>query len=171
MSAYPMTIRSVSMHQTTKSYHLLLIYTADGRSLFVRRWGKKGAFGEIKPELYSTHKDGEKAWDKLERAKREYKVEGLPRTETVKDATELRMKMGLPVWNKVGREAINHLDPTIDTSGMREVDPPRVGEDGKLTGEDKPRTVDLSAQIAAEKAAQEIESAKVLKQNPNFGRF
>jgi predicted DNA-binding WGR domain protein len=173
MSAYPMTIRTLSMHQATKSYHLTLVTTADGKSLFIRRWGKKGAFGEVKPEPYSTVKDGERAWDKLDRAKTGggYRPEGLPRNETANDAAELRSKLGLPVYNKIGKDAINHLDPSIDTSGMREAEPPRVGEDGKLTGEDKPRTVDLSAQIAAQKAADEAEAAKVLKRHPNFGRF
>lgn len=173
MSAYPMKISSISMHQETKSYHLLLITGASGKTVFVRRWGKKGVFGEIKPELYYSENDGLRAWNRLERAKTSggYRPEGGIKTISVGDKSGLRAAMGVSVWAKIGKAAINHLDPTIDTSAMREVDPPRIGEDGKLTGEDKPRAVDLTEALAAQKAAEQAEAARILSANPNFARF
>ena len=54
---------------------------------------------------------------------------------------------------------------------MREGDPPRLDEDGRLTGQDRPRAVDIAAQVEAEKARQAAESERTLKNNPNFGRF
>lgn len=174
MSAYPMQVRSVSMDHTggTKSYHLLLVTTADGRSLFVSRWGKTGAFGEMKPETFPTSAGGEKAWDKKERQKASggYRQHGAVRVEAVNDAGDLRRAIGIGVWGKVGAAALKHLDPSLDTSGMREADPVRVNEDGTFNANTS-RNADLSAQIAAEKEAQRIESENVLRANPLFGKF
>jgi predicted DNA-binding WGR domain protein len=168
-----MTIRSLTLHEITKSYYLTLVTTSTGRTVLIRRWGKKGAFGELKAETYERPIQGEKAWDKLEREKtgKGYRQEGPMRVEEVKSAAELKSKMGLPVFAKMGKEAVSWLDPDLDTSGMRDAEPPRIGEDGRLTGEDKPRKVDLSAELAAQKAADAKAAEETLRKNPNFGRF
>lgn len=175
MSAYPMKLRSVSFDHTggTKSYHLLIVETADGKSLFVSRWGKKGAFGELKAEMFPTVAAGEKAFDKKERQKTSsgYRQTGPSKSDVANNAAELRAAMGLPTWSKVGAGAISHLDPAIDTKGMRDAEPNRVGEDGRLTGQDAARKVDVSQALAAQKEADRIESERILAANPNYGRF
>lgn len=172
MSAYPMIVRSVSMDHRggTKSYHLMLAAAANGNAIFVSRWGKKGAIGEMKVETFTSLAAAEKAWDKKERAKASngYSQAGRLREEVAQNVAELRSKMGLPVWTKVGKN-VSHLDPTIDVSGMRETDDPGYDEDGRKL--DNSRKADLSAQIEAQKAAERAESEKILAAHPNFGRF
>ena len=175
MTSYPITFEAVHLkHQSgTKQYTIYLFKTDDGRSLHLNKYGKVGAFGQLQVLCYDTHAAGTKSFNSKERSRVSggYRQEGPLRGHIIDNAKELRDAFGLPVWSKIGKEAINHLDPTIDTSGMREGDPPRLDEEGRLTGQDKPRVVDLAAEVEAEKARLAAESERTLKNNPNFGRF
>lgn len=174
MSSYPMLLREIHMDHSggTKSYHLTLVSTADGRSLFVCRWGKTGAFGEIKSELFMTAFEGAKAWDKKERSRTSggYSQKGPTREGKIDGPTDIAKVMGLPLFAKMGAAAINHLDVNYDTRNMRDANEPRYDEDGKLTGRDT-RSADIAKEVAAEKARLQAESENTLRKNPNFGRF
>jgi len=172
VSTYPIKVHSQSFDHRggTKSYHLMLIETADNRAVFINRWGKKGQFGELQVKEFA---DVGAAWKEYERKERDktrngYAPEGPPRDTVANVSSELAKTIGLAVFNKMGAKAVKHLDPSFDTTGMREAEPNRLDEDGRLTGADKPRTADVSEQL---KADRERELKEAYENNPLFGAF
>jgi len=170
-----MTYEQINMEHSggTKAYTLILVRTADGKSLFINKWGKVGAFGELQATPFPTIDAGRKAFDKKERSKTSggYRQKGPGREVTVENAEQLKNAFGLGIWSKVGGSNIQHLDPSINVTGMREADPARFDENGNFTG-DKPRKAEIDpAEVEAEKARKLAEQQEKLRAIPNFGRF
>jgi len=172
MSTYPITVLSQHFnHQGgTKSYHVSLISTNDGRYVVVNRWGRTGELGQLKAEIHQTKSQAETAFN----TKVKEKTRGGYRfnNELVKDAAnaqELVKIIGLGVFNKMGAAAISHLDPAIDTSRMRQADPPTVDENGNKI--DTARRVDISKAVEEQRRADQAAAEAALKSNPIFGMF
>lgn len=171
---YPIKSRALSLDHRggTKSYHLMLIQANNGKCVVINRWGKTGAFGEMKVKTFDSVPAAEKAFSKKEREKtgKGYSQTGASRETTAADGSELPRSIGLAVFNKMGAAAVKHLDPGFDTSGMREADNPQYDEE---TGRkiDTARKADLAELMAAQKAAEEETAKQAYADNPIFGRF
>ncbi|SCW95729.1 WGR domain-containing protein [Ancylobacter rudongensis] len=183
MSTYPIAVDSVALEHKggTKAYYVTRISTNDGRHLLVNRWGKVGVFGEVQVFKFTDRKTVEKEFEKKIRAKRtggyELKANGsgLPNhgaaTFVASDAQELVKKLTVPLFDKLGKDAISFLDPAIDTSRMREAEPPQLDEEGRKINRNTARKADLSDAIAAEKEAERKQVEQTYASNPLFGRF
>ena len=173
MSVYPITSKTVSLdHQGgTKSYHLHLIQNGDGKCVVINRWGKTGAIGEMKFEMFDSPVAAERAFARkeTEKTRKGYRQTNATREATANSQTELVKAIGTVYFNKMGASMVKHLDPSFDTTGMREMDGPDWDEDGNKV--DSSRKVDpaviRAAQIAAEKEAAE----KAYSANDLYGRF
>lgn len=172
---YPITVeRQTFTHKNgTKSYHLMIVRNATGHAVFINRWGKIGQFGDLQVTPYNSHEAASQAWDRKEREKTRGGYGATAATiETIAETpAQLPAAISLAVFAKMGPDAVKHLDPSYDTSSMREIDPPRLDEDGKLTGIDTTRKADISEALAAEKERQRIEDENAYKDNPLFGLF
>lgn len=174
MSAYPVSITSISMDHKggTKSYHLYLIRSADGpNAVFVSRWGKTGQFGDLKVQI-SPPDVADKAFDK----KLSEKTSGGYAVKTHKDLhanswDEVTRTLGAPLISKIGASAIAAIDNGIDTSAMKEAEPPRLDDDGRLTGLDKPRAVDITKSVEELKKQEQAAAAQAYEADPEYGRF
>lgn len=173
MSVYPITSKTISYdHQGgTKSYHLHLIQAANGNCVVINRWGKTGAIGEMKIEMFDSPVKAQRAFDKkeTEKTRKGYRQNGPAREATAKDASEIVKAVGNVYFNKMGATAVQHLDPAFDTSGMREVDSPQWDEDGNKL--DSSRKVDPAAVRAAQLAAEKEAAEKAYSENDLYGRF
>lgn len=172
---YPINVRSISLdHQGgTKSYHLYLIQNADGKAVVINRWGKTGQLGELKAETYDNVPNAERAFEKKEseKSRKGYRHVGVPKNASAANPGELARQIGIPIFNKMGAKAVNHLDPGYDTSKMRDAEPNRLNEDGRLTGDDAPRKADLSEDLAEMRKQEAAESAAAYADNDLYGRF
>ena len=172
MSAYPMMVEKISTdhHGGTKSYHFILIHTADNKGLVVFRYGKKGQIGTIEAHQFNTRTEADKAHAKKfrEKAGRGYQQSSTD-SAVINNLAELRQYLSV-VYPKLGAEAIAHIDPTADVSGLRQAEPPEYDEDGRKIAR-QPRKADISAQLAQQAAEEKQQSAAALANNPNFGRF
>lgn len=173
MSVYPIKVSSISLdHKNgTKSYHLMVVETADGTALFINRWGKTGQFGELQVKT-CTKAEAWKAFEAKEREKTRggYGAKGAMRVQEAVTGTDLPKAMTLAVFNKVGAKAINFIDPGFNTSGMRELDDPRTDEDGRVVN-DTTRKADIAAQLEAQRLEEAAAAAQSYASNPNYGRF
>lgn len=174
MSTYPIKVSSLSLDHKggTKSYHISVIETADGRAVFVYRWGKANTFGELK----TINGDAPSAWRHW-KAKEQDKTRGgyYPRSNTrvakAASSADLSKTLGIQLFHKIGKDAIAHLDPTFDTSKLREADEPK-SEDGELKHtKDTARKADISKELAQMRAEEAAKTEKVYADNPMFGRF
>ena len=172
-SPYPMKVTSETLEHGggTKAYHIYSVQTADGPTLVIYRWGKVGAFGEIKTEQHPHAAAARDAMEKKRRSKESngYREKAFTPEKKVEDVAALRGALGLALFEKIGKTNLNFLDPDIDTSRMRDVDPPSYDEDGNKL--DNARKADLSRQLAAEAERKRKEVAATLAAHPDFGRF
>ncbi|MER9176288.1 WGR domain-containing protein [Mesorhizobium sp. M0955] len=178
MSSYPIKASRVSLdhHGGTKSYHIILVETADGLGLLVKRWGKTGQFGDMKSESYATYREAEKAFERVfnEKTRKGYAVTGKTVEATANDQHELPGLFGRLVWAKLDAGAIQHICPLMDVADRRQPDPPAFDEDGEFLGKPKPRL--LSPQELEEARRLEAEEKKRQEQagyasNPLYGMF
>lgn len=180
-STYPITVESQSFdhHGGTKSYHLVMIQTSDGRCLVVNRWGKKGAWGELEVKQFDTVPAALKRWDSKERekTKRGYSPTTIRNKKVANDQSELTKAIGISLVNSIAPADVTFLDPTFDTSGMREP-PANRTEDGELrhTKPAETRNAKFDAEelerARLEKAAAAAAAAEqAYEQHENFGRF
>lgn len=174
MSVYPIKTRSISMDHRggTKSYHLMIVEAANGHSVFISRWGKTGAFGEVKVETFDSPKKAQQAWDRKERekVKNGYGQTAPARESRADKQDELIKAIGLTIFNKMGAKAVLHLDPTFDTTGMREADPPQYDEE---TGRklDTARKADLEEAMKQQRLMEAAAAEEAYRNNPIYGRF
>lgn len=172
--SYPKTVSKMSLNHRggTKSYHLTLVepISGDGPSAVIRRWGKTGAFGEVKVELFPTKARATAKAESLIKEKQRKGYESVGDTETaVADLDELMKAVGRPTWAKLTAPEIKHIDSAADVSGVRERDEPSYDEDGKWMGKPEPRKVIITEEmIEADKRARMEE---LRARNPNYGRF
>lgn len=174
--SYPITVTQQSLdHRAgTKSYHFTLISNADGKSVLVFRYGKKGQFGQIIVNTYETVEKAEKAWASKEREKSGSTGGYTPISgrivKTAVVSSDLVKTVGLSLFNKMGASAVRHIDPTFNTDGMRDVDPPTVGEDGRSTG-DTSRKVNMTELKEQQRVEEEARAAQTYAENADFGIF
>lgn len=169
--SYPIKVHQQSLdhHNGTKSYHLVVIEAADGKSLFINRWGKKGQFGQFQvrhhPDAKSAWKNFEK-WE-VERAKKGYSPAAAARIEEARTPAELSKAVGIGLFNKMGAEAVNHIDPGYDTTGMQRT--AALVEYDEETG----RKIDVSrkADITELLEKQRAEERSAYAANEDFGMF
>lgn len=160
------SIRKVSLrHRSgTKEYHLLLIQNGHtGTGVLVNRWGKAGAWGQMKTEKGSTNDCAKNYSAKLhEKESRGYNIYS-DKHENFSDAESAKGFIGVTYWPQIGPDNLLHVFPGIDVSGVREVKPANWKEtkDGKWERDDKPEHSMPSKE-------DEIAEAKA---NPNWGLF
>src|SRR5690606_35141701 len=129
-----------------------LIATADNKSVLIKRWGRKDAFGDLKFELYNDVGSGEIALEKILRDKqRNGYMPNTSDSKTAHDLAELIKIVGRPTWAKMNPATLKHIDPSLNTSGVREADPVRFYESGEFA-DPAPRTFEITPEmIEAEK--------------------
>lgn len=175
MSEYPIRIEDTHYKHSggTKFYNISVIHNAEGKSVVVYRFGRVSQFGQIQVFEFGDLASARKAADKKERSKTGssgYRQDG-PTSETVVSSSKtLPAQMGVGLFNKIGKSAINHLDPGFDTSKMREIDPPTLNEDG-TRALDVRRKVDLSKEIEEMRQKERLEVERAYDDNPQFGMF
>jgi predicted DNA-binding WGR domain protein len=157
----------------TKSYHIYVIETADNRSVFVNRWGKTGQFGELQTKQFPDAGAAWKEFTSKEQTKTRngYYPKTGTKTSTCNNLNEFKAALGVSMFNKIGKEALEHIDPTIDTSSMRSAEPPKTA-DGELRHvNDTTRKADVRDALAAQAKAEAEAVAAAYADNPMFGRF
>jgi predicted DNA-binding WGR domain protein len=180
MNHYPITVESQSFNHKggTKSYHLMLIKTNDGRAVVINRWGKTGAFGEMEVKEFTSIPEALKRWQAKERDKTRNGYGPIGPTKSVVAAApaELTKAIGLATFNKMGAKAVKHLDDGWDTAGMRELDEAKShdGEFKHVNDTTRKARID-PAELEAERlrmaAAERARQEAAYQENSNFGRF
>lgn len=160
------TIRKLSMQHRggTKEYHLLLVANSEnGKGLLVSRWGKTGAWGQMKTEK-GTESDATRAFHAKfdEKSTRGYRTTA-DKTDGVHTYEEAAKIIGMTYWPQLGAHNLEHVFPGVDTAGVREAKPATWKEtkDGKWERDDKP-------EHSMPSKDDELAEAK---SNPNWGLF
>lgn len=178
MSAYPMTVHTESLDHSggSKSFHLMQIDANDGRSVFVSRWGKTGAFGQFKVERFENRPEARRAWDKKRNEKRGggYRP-GATNMVVAENEADLRRILGVGYLSTFGPDNLRHLDPHFNVTGVRgaKVDYDENGEKVDTAKRVDPRLL----REAAERERQEKEAqaaaqrAATYNDDPLFGLF
>lgn len=159
-------IRKVSMrHRSgTKEYHLLLVKnSANGRGILVNRWGKAGAWGQMKTEKNTEANSANSFTSKVnEKEARGYNIYA-DKIEEAANVEEAKSIIGMTYWPQLGAANLEHVFPGVDTYGVREAKPAawKETQDGKWERDDKPEHSMPSKE-------DEVAEAKT---NPNWGLF
>lgn len=179
---YPIQIESVSLDHSggTKSYHAKKLVAQSGKSLVIFRWGKTGTFGDIQVFEFDTASEADKAFEKKLASKMSngYAISPRHDPKPVKadDFEELRALMGRAMMSKIGASNLKYIDPTADTTGMREVELPRLDEEGRINWE---AVTERSLRLEEEKrkareeiaARERAEAESAYSNNPIWGAF
>lgn len=173
--SYPIKVTQQSYDHRggTKSYHFTLIEAADGKSVVIFRYGKKGQFGQVLTETYETAKAAWKAYEKKEgeKIKGGYQPVSHQVTKTATDPTQIVGTVGMALFNKIGAKAVNHIDAGFDTSKMRqEADPATLDEEGRKVG-DTSRRADVRDLLEQQKREEAEQAARAYDDNDEFGIF
>lgn len=182
MSSYPIKYHHLrAVHSGgTKEYNFHQFDTADGKSVVVFSWGKIDTFGQAEAFVFESleaaaGKMNSKINSKIG-GRGGYSIKGdqtISFENKIDLLSDIRLKMLL---NAMGANALRHLDSTIQTSSAAKETPDQQrDENGNWVLGKNPRKVDLSEQIAAEKAAREAkekaEADTFYANNPLYGRF
>lgn len=128
---YPMLIEKVWLDHRggTKSYQIMRVTAADGKSLLIWRWGKTGKEGQVQ---VFTLDDEQSACDAFKNKVKDRERSGYSErtngtapafiSTTAQDGSQLRLAIGVSTFYKLGTEAILHVDPDAKTDGVREPD-------------------------------------------------
>jgi hypothetical protein len=171
MSIYPIHIKKQSGRANSvsggKDYHLVLIVTAEGRSLFIKRFGKKGTWGVgFEVTRYDTVAEAEKAYQGKYNKKlgKDYSALFIDTVKTARDWAEFRKIMGEAYWNKIGAGNLEFIMPGADTTGVREDHSVEFEQDtnGKMRVKERPKR--LIPDVVESVADRAVE-------NPIFGLF
>lgn len=168
---YPAEVARTSLNhkQGTKSYHVTLIATSENKSVLIKRWGRTGAFGDVKFEIYNGNEEGEAAFEAIinDKRKRGYAIDT---TDVVRalDLAELTKAVGRPTWAKMNPAVLVHIDSSISTTGVREADPLRFDENG-VFADPQPRKVEITEEMI--EADKRLRLEELRARNPNYGRF
>ncbi|WP_456868363.1 WGR domain-containing protein [Galbibacter sp. BG1] len=157
----------------TKEYFITLMANAQGKAIVIRRWGAKGAIGQVKVSKFDTvaaaERDYEKEIDRRQSGSKGYQITD-QKIVNVDAPEKLSLIIGRTVFPKIGGSNVKHIDPNYDTGGMREPESNRDDDDNYVGDFQRRVKVDPDAVAAAEKAEREKE-LDVLRSNPKFGRF
>ena len=173
MKEYPIEIETTHyVHRGgAKFYNITVIHNMQDDAVVVFRWGRVSQFGDVKVQIFKSLEEAERAATKKENEKigRGYVQDGPMQKRTAEHRLELSRTIGLALFNKMGKTAVNHLDPGFDTSKMRDVDPPRFDEEGRP--QEHIRKADISEQLRRLAEEERVEALKVYENNPLFGLF
>lgn len=133
---YPITVLKQSGRARSssggKDYHLVLIQNVNGKSLVIHRWGRARQWGNgWKLEQFDDPRDADRAYAKKysEKMHGEYTDHFLNKNITVNDAGELQKALGHQYMKQIGK-AIAHVDPSFDTTKLRDPQPETEWEKG-----------------------------------------
>lgn len=140
MTTFPMRVTKQTLdHQGgTKSYHFVFIRNNDGYGLLIKRWGKKGAFGQMEVLEGPLAED---IWRRTlkDKQKRGYSIE-TERLIDVNDLGQLKTALTPRVYTSIGAGALTNLIPGVDTTGVK--DPEKIewveNPDGSMKIAEKP---------------------------------
>jgi predicted DNA-binding WGR domain protein len=169
--------RSATHVGGTKEYHLIVIRKMDADTLniqggvLIKRWGKKGAWGQVKVETYKDKFSLETAERLITNAKFSKEYSNPIRTPGSMDLTDwdlFKTHLGPQYWSILGEEAKDYLGFPED---VREA--PKPGweyKEGKLVESDfKPirreRTPEEIQRLEDERMQRQMEI------NPNWGLY
>lgn len=175
----PFPIQIIKTHMLhrggTKFYEILRVENAIGASMVIWRWGRKGTQGQHEIFTFDKPAKAVKAFNdkENERDKRGYSpVE--TKTITAADEAELKTKIGLGLFYKLGKDTVEFIAPGADTKGVREPEPPAEWQPDPLNpGEfinanpPKPRTI-------REPTLEEVQAkthAEKIKSDPLWGSW
>lgn len=173
MIVYPAEVYKVYLeHQGgTKFYELTRVVMGNEASLVIRRFGKVKTFGEVIVTRFSNLTAADKEFSKLFKEKtsgrKGYKLSRDVEQDAV-DLNELRILVGRGLFAKLSPEDLKHIDPAIDTSGVRDTDKPRYSEDGEYKGEHR-RMVEITEEMMERERQEQVK--ELAKMNPLYGRF
>ncbi|WLR91029.1 WGR domain-containing protein [Shinella zoogloeoides] len=157
----------------TKDYFLTLVVNAQGRAIVIRRWGAKGATGQVRVKKFASQLEAEvdyqKELDHRQSGSKGYRITD-SKTLQIEKREAFPFVVGRTVFPKIGPANVQHLDPTYDTTGMREPESNRDDDDNFIGNATRHVTIDPDVVARAEAARKEAELAE-MKQNPKFGRF
>jgi len=164
---------SLSHKGGTKDYFLTLVVNKQGRAIVIRRWGAKGATGQVRVKAFPSQIDAEADYQKelnhRQSGSKSYRLTD-SKIVTVESAAQLPLVIGRTVFPKIGPANAKHLDPNYSTDGMREPESNRDDDDNFIGNQTRHVTIDPDAVARAEAAQREAELAS-MKGNPKFGRF
>jgi hypothetical protein len=166
---FPMTVLKQSGRAVTKDYHLILITTADGRALYINRWGKKTQWGSgWKCEHYGDAGAATADYRKKYREKLggEYTEHFIHSTKQVKDEAELRKALGHQLIQAIGGPKWAQLIPGADISGLKDGQEEVVWEQ-QTDGTHRPREKRRKLLEDAPEQPEPIEDR--IATNPNWG--
>jgi predicted DNA-binding WGR domain protein len=175
-SFYPMRQEQVHFrHQGgTKGYYLTSITNAQGDGILIRRWGKLGRESSIKVEVFAAKQRDRVLLGAFKERERKGYREEKPQAQTLTHSADLFNAIGRIYFPKIGKEAIEHLDPNYDTSGMKSTVDPDFDEDGnRVVKSARPAFTPEQLEEAKLQAEREAQAAKMAayKSHPLFGRF
>lgn len=141
-----------------KDWHeVLIVNTTLGHTLHVTRWGAARSWGSMEIERFTRaydRADHKAAVDRVEA--RGFEIEAIMENTNL-SLDDLRKLLNTTYWFKLGASNLKFLDPEIDTTGMREAEPPVEFEevDGKRRAKrPPPRTFEIPEETVEEKVAQ-----------------
>lgn len=167
---FPMTVKKQSGRAPSssggKDYHLILIVTADGRALYINRWGKAHQWGNgWLCEYYPSAFNALAAYEKKHREKleREYREHFIDSEKVANNEAELRKILGPQYVKAIGAPNWAQLVPGADVTGMK--DGQHVAEWDEAAQRYKGRPRKLVEEVPEPPAPVEERVAS----NPNWG--
>lgn len=154
----------------TKSYHLAWISCDEtGKSILMKRWGKKSSFGQLQVLTYSTVNGARSAAVSLITEKRRGGYDVVSEVTTDNTRRTLGEFFGPVVWNAFGAENIEFLDADIDTAGMKRAAPAPTRDENDRPIPVTPRFVQPDPEVVRRQELERLR--KEQEANPLFGMF
>lgn len=153
----------------TKEYHLMLLRNKQDRCIMIRRWGRVGRAVNVKVDTADVRTSGYYSNADAERRHRGYLLKNRIEGEA-SDLQELINAITVPVWTKLGFEAVKIICPSVDVSRLKPARPPEYDEDGRRIRSDR---MSSSAEELLKASLLAVEQ-EILEHNSRiagFGRF
>lgn len=184
MTEFPIEAQKHTLDHSggTKSFHLYILHhKGSGRSLFITRWGKTGAFGQVKVDQCADRNVATRAFDKKLEEKERGGYRGTA-MDTPKDCADQGSLTGY-----IGAQLTSTISPS-DWAWLKTGDATSTTS-RKLNPEDAAREQERQDRLKAQadkaerdaqarreleeklRLEQEAERAKAQEQIPNWGRF
>jgi hypothetical protein len=170
---YPVTILKQSGRAGSRSggkdYHLVMLITADGRALYIQRWGKARQWGHgWKCQYVADATVARAAYQQKFREKldREYSDHFINKSVTVNDEAELRKELGHQYVAEIGADNWRKLLPDFEVNGMKDGRPETEfveDADGNMRIKERARKLVATPEPEPEPIADRVKS------NPNWG--
>lgn len=168
---YPISVRKWSADHDggTKSYHLVLIETADNKALVIKRFGKKSAWGSTQVEKFGDVGLALREFNKTRNSKesRGYRGARSPNPVDAHDLIAFKGAIGTQYWTCLGKENVEFIIPGADTTGVK--DPEELKFEKRADGSFK--KVERPPLAVEEKPAPEPTIEDRRRAMPNWGMF